>query len=94
MPRKKKSEDESVANSQPMSITELQPIVEEFMKELATVKQEQELLKEDEKALIEKYADKLDTKTLKLAMKSVDLKAKVERKDTYDIMVEILERGV
>lgn len=94
MSRKKKSEDESVANSQPMSITELQPIVEEFMKELSTLKQEQELLKEDEKALVEKYADKLDTKTLKLAMKSVDLKAKVERKDTYDLMVEILERAV
>lgn len=93
MPKGKKTTEESVANAQPMSITELQPIVEEFIKELQTIKTEQETLKQDEKDLVEKYSEKLDTKTLKLAMRSVDLKAKVERKDTYDLFVEILERN-
>lgn len=95
MPKRKsiKSQEE-VANSQPMSITELQPIVEEFMKKLSTIKQEQETLKEDEKALLEEYSDRLDIKTLKLAIRSVDLIAKVERKETFDLFVETLERTV
>ena len=77
-----------------MSITELTPIVEEFMEKLQNIKAEQELLKEDEKALVAQYAEKLDTKTLKLALQTVALKGKVQRKETYDLFVEILERGV
>ena len=92
--RKSIKAQEEVANSQPMSITELQPIVEEFMKKLSTIKQEQETLKEDEKALLEEYSDRLDIKTLKLAMRSVDLIAKVERKETFDLFVETLERAI
>jgi len=92
--KRKSIKQEEVANSQPMSITELQPIVEEFMKKLSVIKQEQETLKEDEKALLEEYSDRLDIKTLKLAMRSVDLNAKVERKETFDLFVETLERTV
>jgi hypothetical protein len=92
--RKSIKAQEEVANLQPMSITELQPIVEEFMKKLSTIKQEQETLKEDEKALLEEYSDRLDIKTLKLAMRSVDLIAKVERKETFDLFVETLERAI
>ena len=93
MPKRKKNTEESTANSQPMSITELQPIIEEFMKKLSTVKQEQETLKQDEKDLVEEYSDRLDTRTLKLALKAVDLANKVEHKETYDLMVEIIGRG-
>lgn len=93
MARTKKTAEET-ANAQPMSITELTPIVEEFMAKLQTIKSEQELLKEDEKALVAQYGEKLDTKTLKLALQAVALKGKVQRKETYDLFVEILERGV
>jgi hypothetical protein len=92
MARKKQQASEDVANSQPTSITELQPIVEEFLKRYNQVKQEQELLKEDEKALVAEFSSKLDTKTLKFAMKSVEIKTKVEHKDSFDNMVEVLER--
>lgn len=93
MPKKTKQPEETV-NSQPTSITELQPIVEEFIDKLQKIKQEQETLKQDEKDLVEEYSDRLDTKTLKFAMRSVDLKAKVERKDAFDAFVEILERSL
>lgn len=93
MGRPKKNKEE-VANAQPMSITELQPIVEEFIKRYQSLKNEQDLLKEDEKALVAEFSEKLDTKTLQLAMKTIALKAKVQHKETYDLLVEILERAV
>jgi len=89
MGRKKQKEQQ--ADSQPMSLTELQPIVEEFMKRYQTVKNEQELLKEDEKALVEEFSSKLDTKTLKIAMQTVSLKQKVKRKENYDLFMAILD---
>lgn len=63
------------------------------MKRFQVVKNEQELLKEDEKNLITEFTDKLDTKTLKLAIKAVNLKQKVQHKETFDLLVEILERA-
>jgi uncharacterized protein (UPF0335 family) len=79
-------------NAMPASKTELQPIIEEFVSKLRSIENEIDTLKEDQKELIEQYSDRLDTKTLKLAIKMVDFKAKIERKDTFDMMVEILEK--
>jgi hypothetical protein len=76
----------------PSSITELEPIVKEFVEKLRTLKNEQELLKQDEKDLIEEYGEKLDMKTLKAAMRVVAVKEKVTHKDTFDTLVEVLER--
>jgi hypothetical protein len=42
--------------------------------------------------LIEKYSEKLDMKTLKAAMRVVAVREKVDRKDTFDTLVEVLER--
>ena len=89
MVRKKKQETQ--ADSQPMSLTELQPIVDEFIKRYQVVKNEQELLKEDEKTLIEEFSSKLDTKTLKIAMQTVSLKQKVKHKENYDLFMAILD---
>lgn len=88
---RKKKQDSNEPDSQPMSLTELQPIVDEFMKRYQVVKNEQELLKEDEKALVEEFSSKLDTKTLKIAMKTVSLKQKVKHKENYDLFMEILD---
>jgi hypothetical protein len=76
----------------PTSITDLEPIIQEFVEKMKRVKNEQELLKQDEKDLMEEYKDKLDIKTLKAAMRVVAVKEKVDRKDTFDTMVEVLER--
>jgi hypothetical protein len=76
----------------PASLTELEPIVREFVEKLRTIKNEQELLKQDEKALLEEYAEKLDMKTLKAAMRVVAVREKIERKDAFDTLVEVLER--
>lgn len=79
-------------DSMPAGITQLEPIVREFVEKLRSIKSEQELLKEDEKALLEEYASKLDMKTLKAAMRVVAVREKIERKDAFDTLVEVLER--
>jgi hypothetical protein len=88
----KKVEDTTGADSMPSSVTELEPLVKEFVEKLRTIQNEQELLKQDEKALIETYSEKLDMKTLKAAMRVVAVKEKVSHKDTFDTLVEVLER--
>lgn len=87
-----KSKNVDTGEAMPGSITELQPIVEEFVNELKRVKNEQELLREQEKELLEKFSDRLPMKTLKAAMKVVAVKEKVDKKDTFDMLVEVLER--
>lgn len=76
----------------PSSITDLEPIIQEFVEKMKRIKNEQELLKQDEKDLMEEYKDKLDMKALKAAMRVVAVKEKVDHKDTFDTMVEVLER--
>ena len=76
----------------PSSISDLEPIIQEFVEKMKRIKNEQELLKQDEKDLMEEYKDKLDMKALKAAMRVVAVKEKVDHKDTFDTMVEVLER--
>lgn len=76
----------------PAGITELEPLIRDFIEKLKRIKNEQELLKQDEKDLLEDYAEKLDMKTLKAAMRVVAVREKIERKDTFDTLVEVLER--
>ena len=49
-------------------------------------------MNQDEKSLLEEYAEKLDMKTLKAAMRVVAVREKIERKDAFDTLVEVLER--
>lgn len=93
MKRKFNNED-SVANSQPESLTELAPIIKEFVDKLKMLENEEANLKEQKKELIESYTDRLDTKTLKLALRAAAIKEKVERKDTFDTFCEILDREI
>lgn len=88
-----KQETESAGvDVMPSSITELEPLVKEFVDKLKVIKNEQETLKQDEKDLLEEYAEKLDMKTLKAAMRVVAVREKVNHKDTFDTLVEVLER--
>lgn len=83
---------EDLAQEQPTSITELQPIIEDFVKRLKVIEHEITTLNEDKKALVDEFSDKLDTKTLKAAMRIVAIREKVTQKDTFDTFVEVLER--
>lgn len=89
---KTKEETTSGADVMPSSLTELEPIVKEFVEKLKNIQHEQELLKQDEKDLIDEYSEKLDMKTLKAAMRVVAVKEKVTHKDTFDTLLEVLER--
>ncbi len=87
-----RTEEARGVDTMPAGLTELEPIVREFVEKLKNIKNEQELLKQDEKDLLEEYAEKLDMKTLKAAMRVVAVREKIERKDAFDTLVEVLER--
>lgn len=82
---------EAIADAMPQGIEELKPIVEEFVNRLRVIENEIKGLGEDKKALVEEFSDRLDTKTLKQAIRTVELRDKVANKDTYDTFLEILE---
>jgi len=79
------------AERQPDEIGELTKVVNEFIDRFKSVEQEIDLLKEDQKSLVEEFSDRLDMKTLQAAMRIVKIKKKVGFKDTFDTFVEILE---
>ena len=58
----------------PENLSELKPIVNEFVDRMRTLENEEVTLREAKKELVDEYASKLDTKTLKLALRLVDLK--------------------
>jgi len=78
-------------DTQPTSITDLEPLIKEFISELKRIDSEIEILTLDRKELFEKYAEKINVKTLKQAMRVQAIKDKVSRKDTFDTFVQILE---
>ena len=78
-------------DSQPSSVTELEPLVKEFISELKRIDSEIEILTIDRKELFEKYAEKIDVKTLKQAIRVQAIRDKVSRKDTFNTFVHILE---
>lgn len=88
MARKKKE----VAPEQPTELGALSALVDEFMSRYDTIENEIDLLKEDQKQLVEDYGDRLDTKTLKQAIRTVKIKKKVNHKDTFDAFVDILDK--
>ena len=74
----------------PENLAELKPIVNEFVDRMRMLENEEATLREAKKELVDEYASKLDTKTLKLALRLVDLKKKVQHKHYFDLFLEIL----
>lgn len=83
---------ETVLPTQPDELKELGSLVEEFVSKLRGVDAEIDLLKADRKEIVEEYSERLDTKTLNQALKTVKIRASVERKHTFDMFVEILTK--
>ena len=88
----KRNTTTSTADAQPMELGELKKVVDEFMDRYTQLDNEEELLKEDKKNLIEEFSDRLDIKTLKQAIRSVKIRKKVDHKDTFDSFCEILDQ--
>ncbi len=74
----------------PENLNDLKPIVSEFIDRYRRLENEEVELREQKKQLVDEFSDKLDTKTLKLAMKEVELRSKVERKHYFDLFVHVL----
>lgn len=85
--------EEITADSMPSSVTELQPLVNEFMEKYKRIKNEQELLRTEEKELFDEYKPKIDMKELKAAMKVASIIEKVSHKNAFDTILECIERG-
>ena len=80
-----------MADRQPDELGALSQLVVEFIEKFKSIEAELDLLKDSQKELLDEYADRLDLKTLKAAMRTVKIKKKVDHKDTYDTFVDILE---
>jgi uncharacterized protein (UPF0335 family) len=78
-------------DQQPDELNAMRELVKEFMTRMQNIENEMETLKGDKKDLIEEYKEKLDVKTLNEALKVLRIKAGVKHKDTFDVMIEILE---
>ena len=58
---------------------------------MSVIENEVQVLNEQKRELMDEYKEKIDTKTLKLAIKMVDIEKKVAHKDTFDLFLEILQ---
>jgi len=87
MPRKKKA----VAERAPLEIGELRTLLSEFLERYKNIENEISTLKEDHKFLVEEYEDKVDSKTLKQAIRLMKLLDSVANKDTFDLYTSVLE---
>ena len=75
---------------QPDEVNALRQTVKEFISRMQNIENEIDLLKEDQKQLIEDYKDRLDVKTLKAALQVIKIQRGVQHKDTFDLFVEAL----
>lgn len=76
---------------QPDSLTDLKPIIKEFLNRLNTIEHELETLNEDKKALFEEFAEKVDIKELKAAMRVYKIEQKVNHRHAFDSILECLK---
>ena len=88
----KRFAQDSGPDEMPENLNDLQPIVKQFVDRMRTLEHEETTIREAKKDLVEEYSSKLDTKTLKLALRLMDLKKKVQHKHYFDMFVDILER--
>lgn len=79
------------ADHEPSELGELKNIITNFMDRYKRLEDELELLKEDKKALLEEFEDRLDTKTLAQAIRIVRAKKKIKHQDTFERYEHLLD---
>ena len=82
--------DKAVAEMQPDELNALRALVQEFMGKAENLDNEMEELKQSKKELIEEYKEKLDMKTLQIALRILKLQSAVQRRDSFDLFMEAL----
>ena len=82
--------DKSPAEMMPDEIGAVKALVKEFMGKIQAIDNEIDTLKDDRKEVIDEYKDKLDMKTLKLALAVIKIQSRVAHKDAYDLFIEAL----
>lgn len=79
---------------QPDSLTDLKPIIKEFISRLANIEHEIETLNEDRKALFEEFSQKIDVKELKAALRVYKIEQKVNHRHAFESILECLKDPV
>jgi len=82
--------DKAVVELMPDELNAVKVLVKEFMGKIEAIDTEIATLKDDRKEVIEEYKDKLDMKTLKLALAVIKIQSKVAHQDAYDLFIEAL----
>lgn len=82
--------DKAIAEMQPDEINAVRDLVKAFMTRMESIDSEIETLKGDRKELIDEYKEKLDMKTLQIALRVLKLQNAVQRRDAYDLFIEAL----
>lgn len=74
----------------PEELNALRALVTEFISRCQNIDNEIDALKEDRKSLVEEFSEKLDIKTLNLALKVIKIESSVAHKHVYDLFSEVL----
>jgi len=80
-----------IANMAPDELVALKVVVDEFMDRLGNVENEIDTLKDDRKALIDEFREKLDVKTLQMCLRVLKIQRSVAHKGTFDALMEVLK---
>ncbi len=79
------------ADLQPDSLTDLKPIIKEFINRLSSIEHEIETLTEDRKELFEEFSQKVDIKELKAALRVHKIEQKVNHRHAFESILECLK---
>lgn len=82
------------ADLQPDSLTDLKPIIKEFISRLTNIEHEIETLNEDRKELFEEFSQKIDVKELKAALRVYKIEQKVNSRHAFESILECLKDPV
>lgn len=88
------SDSEQEAIYQPDELGQLKTVVKDFVSKLEMIENEIRTLQEERSELIDEAKKNLDVKTLSLVLRVLKIKGKVQHKDTFDVMLSILEDDV
>jgi len=87
---KNKKQILDVAALGPAELDELKKSVLDFVERSNNIDNEIELLKEDRKALVEEFAEKIDMKTLNAVLRIIKIEEGVAHKDTFDLFLKTI----
>lgn len=86
----KHTDTKAVAGMMPDELNALKAVVNDFMGKITAIDHEIETLKDDRKEVIEEFSDKLDMKTLQLALKAIKIENSVTHRDAFDLFMAAL----